>query len=505
VSSVAPPDALEQLLTVAQALMSSTGTADLLATVAESALGFFDAEACSVSLYDDRTRELEFFVSEGRARVPSFRMPVDRGIAGHVFRTGLLFRSNDVASEPLFFSAVDARSGHRTRSMICAPVAFQGERIGTVQVLNTSLASGFTAAHEKVLSVLSGMIGAALARARSEQLVRATNRVLREEADTRHSLVTGKRGLMEKQLATLRRAARSRSTVLLLGESGVGKEVAARALHGWSDRSERPFVAVNCAALSAALLESELFGHERGAFTGAVSRKRGKFELAEGGTIFLDEVGELAPELQAKLLRVVQDGELSRVGGSETLRPDVRIVAATNRDLKRAVDEARFRLDLYYRLNVISVTLPPLRDRPEDIPDLAAHFLRRSCIEQGRPVLSMSPAALERLRAYAWPGNVRELANVIERAVVLCSDEQIDEVDLPDEFLAPLARALPVPVSLPELAFGVGALPVVVAAFKRQVIESALTRFEGNQAHAAKYLGIHPSNLSRQLKQLGMR
>ncbi len=485
--------------------MSMTATGDLLAAVAESALGFFAAEACSVSLYDEKTRELEFFVSEGSARVPSFRMPVERGIAGHVFRTGKPFLSNDVSAEPLFFSAVDRKTGHRTRSMICAAVAFQGERIGTVQVLNTALPGGFTAEHEKLLAVLSGMIGAALARARSEQAVRAQNRVLRAEAQSRYSLVASEHGPMQKPLGTLRRAARSRSTVLLLGESGVGKEVAARALHGWSERADRPFVAVNCAALSAALLESELFGHEKGAFTGALARKRGKFELAEGGTIFLDEVGELAADLQAKLLRVVQDGEFSRVGGNETLRPDVRIVAATNRDLKRSVDESRFRLDLYYRLNVISVTLPPLRERKQDIPELALHFLRRSCADQGRPMLTISPRALERLSAYAWPGNVRELANVIERAVVLCGGEQIDELDLPEEFLVPLASALPEVASLRELDTCVGALPVVVAAFKRHVIESALTRFEGNQASAAKYLGIHPSNLSRQLKQLGMR
>ena len=494
---------LAPLVQASQALMTLTDTDQVLSAVVDSALQLFAAEACSLSLHDRARDELVFFLSQGAASVAPFRMPADRGIAGQVFRTGVSFCSNDVMAERSFFSKVDEGSGHRTRSMICCPIARGGDRMGTLQVINTSLASGFTSEHAQWLEVLAGMIGATVLRTRVEQAARDGQLLLRDETERRHQLVAGQNADMLRQLQTIERAARSKSTLLLLGESGVGKEVAARAVHAWSERRDKPFVVVNCVALSATLLESELFGHERGAFTGAHARRRGKFEFADGGTLFLDEVGELPLEVQTKLLRVLQDGELQRVGGNETLRPDVRLVAATNRDLSAAVQDGRFRKDLFYRLNVISVRLPPLRDRRGDIPELAAHFLRRACREQSRPGLSLGSDAEALLSRYDWPGNVRELSNVIERAVVLCEGDAIGAHDLPEEL-----RDIPVvpdrPGSAPASTLaGSQTLAELVAATKRRAVAEALAQSDGNQAQAAKQLGLHPSNLSRLIKQLG--
>ncbi|MFT3927733.1 MAG: sigma 54-interacting transcriptional regulator [Myxococcales bacterium] len=493
---------LVPLVQASHALMNLTDAEQVLSAVADSALQLFAAEACSLSLYDRARDELVFFLSQGPASVAPFRIPADQGIAGQVFRTGISFCSNDVAAETSFFSKVDETSGHRTRSMICCPIARGGERLGTLQVLNTGLPSGFASEHTQWLEVLAGMVGATVLRTRVEQAARDGALLLRDETERRYQLVAGQHEEMARQLRTLERAAKSKSTVLLLGESGVGKELAARAVHAWSDRSDKPFVVINCVALSPTLLESELFGHERGAFTGAIARKRGKFEFADGGTLFLDEVGELPLEVQTKLLRVLQDGEIQRVGGNETLRPDVRLLAATNRDLKQAIQEGRFRKDLFYRLNVISVTLPPLRERRTDIDELAQHLLQRACREQKRPGLSLGRAALAHLRGYAWPGNVRELANVIERAVVLCEGNEITPQDLPEELRDSVGEAEHAEHSETS---GPGTLADQVAATKRRAIAEALAQAEGNQAQAARTLGLHPSNLSRLMKQLGSR
>ncbi len=504
--SVLTTEPVEQLLAVAQALMSASDPDEVLGTVIDVAIKVFDAEACSLSLYDRGPDQLEFFVSQGAAKVAPFRMPAGQGIAGHVFQTGEAYRSNDVSSDLRFYSGVDRKSGHNTRSMLCCPLSRRGERTGTIQVLNTRREHGFSESDGKLLGVLAGMAAVALDRARAEREMRSSHEVLREEVADRNSLVMGKSKVMARELSTLERAAASHTNVLLLGESGVGKEVAARAVHRWSERRERAFVVINCAALSPQLLESDLFGHERGAFTGAVAKKRGKFELADRGTLFLDEIGELALDLQAKLLRVLQDGEMQRVGGTETLRPNVRIVAATNRDLAQEVEAGRFRLDLFYRLRVIAVTLPALRERREDIPELALHFLTRAAREQSRRVVRFHPDALEKLCAHDWPGNVRELANVIERAVVLCPGEEVGLDDLPNEVLERSLLAQPAAEEPPTL----GSIPNTpladtLAGLKRQVIRATLEHYDGNQARAAAHLGLHPSNLSRALKQLGLR
>ena len=317
---------------------------------------------------------------------------------------------------------------------------------------------------------------------------------LEQELSSRHSLVLGKTGAMVDVFEMAMRAAPSDATILLRGESGTGKEVVARAVHLASKRKSGPFVAVNCAALGADLLESELFGHEKGAFTGAVRSKPGRIELASGGTLFLDEIGELATGLQAKLLRVLQEREFERVGGTRPIRADVRVIAATNRDLAAEVGRGTFREDLFYRLNVVSMRLPPLRDRKEDIAPLLDHFLRRFAVDAGRSPLRLTETTRAMLTNYPWPGNVRELANVIERAVVLAPSDEIGPESLPEEIIE---NASPTSSSR--------GYHDAVAEAKRAIIRDALRQTGGHQTKAAELLGLTQPYLARLMKNLAVR
>lgn len=321
--------------------------------------------------------------------------------------------------------------------------------------------------------------------------------VLRGSLQDRHYLVRGESVAMREVMATLERAAASDATILLDGESGTGKEVLARFIHRVSRRAAGPFVAVNCAALPGELIESELFGHERGAFTGAARAKPGKVELAAGGTLFLDEIGELALPAQAKLLRVLQEREVERLGGTSPVKVDLRVIAASNRDLVDAVAQRGFRADLLYRLKVVAVTVPSLRDRRDDIAPLATHFLARIGRELGRPGLRIADDAMEVLRAYAWPGNIRELGNVIERGVALSSSDTIGRDDLPEELFETAASAV-------KVATGVGYHEAVVEA-KRAILRQALDAEAGHQTRAARRLGLTQPYLARLLKKLAIR
>jgi DNA-binding NtrC family response regulator len=318
--------------------------------------------------------------------------------------------------------------------------------------------------------------------------------VLAGEHDERYRLVMGRSVAMAHAVELARKAASSRATVLLLGESGSGKEIFARAIHAWSDRRHEPFVAINCVGLSRELLESELFGHEKGAFTGADRLKKGKMELAHRGSVLLDEVGDISQELQTKLLRFLQEREFERIGGTRTISVDVRIIAATNRNLDQAVRDGRFREDLYHRLNVVPIALPPLRERREDIPDLARFFLERFSRETTKPFTDISHKALDRLVAYTWPGNVRELANVMERAIVLGEGPIVRPEDLPPRVVA--AKL--------DRSADRGSYQAAVNAYRREVIVTALAQTGGNRAAAANALGLHRTHLLRLLKALGI-
>jgi transcriptional regulator with PAS, ATPase and Fis domain len=299
---------------------------------------------------------------------------------------------------------------------------------------------------------------------------------------------------MKEAVDLAKKAASSSATVLLLGESGTGKEIFARAIHNWSERKDRPFIAINSVGLSKELLESELFGHEQGAFTGAHRRKTGKIELAHGGTIFFDEIGDVSKELQAKLLRFVQEREFERVGGVLPVSVDVRIIAATNRNLERSVKEGQFREDLYYRLNVVAINLPPLRERREDIAALAQYFLRKHSVAIRKSITGIAEEARRKLEAYDWPGNVRELANVIERAVVLGSRPTVTLEDLPSRIAAGWTTPAPEVQSYRE------GLHVA----RKELLLKALTTTHGNRSAAAKLLGLEAKYFLKLMKSLGI-
>jgi two-component system, NtrC family, response regulator HydG len=321
------------------------------------------------------------------------------------------------------------------------------------------------------------------------------NKVLQQRLDDllRHGAIIGGSPAFRRMMMLVEQVASSSATVLIQGDSGTGKELVARAIHERSARASKPFVAVNCAALPETLLESELFGYERGAFTGAAGRKEGRFEMADGGTLFLDEVADLSTVTQPKILRVLQEGEFERLGGTRSLRVDVRMVAASNQDLAQMVREKRFREDLFYRLNVITVHVPPLRERREDIPMLAQHFLRLYAAKNNRRLDGLSDDALRRLEGYAWPGNVRELENVIERGVVLARGSQLDVADLPPE----IAGATPLPEGVLTVRIG-----TPLAEVEQRLLDETLRVTKGNKTLTARLLGIDVRTVSRKLERL---
>jgi Nif-specific regulatory protein len=388
-----------------------------------------------------------------------------------------------------------ADPGSLPRRLIAVPLACF-ERVEGILYLETSdPAAGFDNGHLELVAAVGAIAGLAIHNLLRMERLRSENQRLEAEIRIEHDMV-GESDAMREIHRFIGRVAGTDSTVLIDGESGTGKELVARAIHHNSPRTGRPFVAINCAALTEALLESELFGHERGAFTGAVALKKGKFEVADGGTLFLDEVGELAPSLQAKLLRVLQHQEFERVGGIRPVRVNVRIVAATNRDLEAAARSNAFRQDLYFRLNVISVTMPPLRERREDIPLLAAYFAEKLSQKVKRRITGISEKAGACLVKYDWPGNIRELENAIERAVVLGASDVILPEDLPETLLESAAAAP---------SAGPGSYHEALVEAKRRVVGDALDRAGGVYTEAARLLDIHPNYLHRLVRSLQLR
>jgi Nif-specific regulatory protein len=425
---------------------------------------------------------------------PNRTVRVSRTIADRVLNDGVSILSNDI-QETGAFNESESLIASSIQALLCVPLMLFDKPLGVIYLYTTDARTRFDKDQLQLVTAVAGIAAVALENARHVEWLESENQRLQDDIQVEHNMV-GESQRMREVYQFIARVAPTISTVLIWGESGTGKELAARAIHLNSPRKSKPFVAVNCAALTETLLESELFGHEKGAFTGAIAQKKGKLEIADGGTLFLDEVGEMAPLLQAKLLRVLQEREFERVGGTRTLKVDIRLIAATNKDLEEAIRQGTFRQDLYYRLNVVSLSMPALRERREDIPLLASYFVQKYSDKCNRKVRGISSEARARLKSYDWPGNVRELENAIERAVVLGTTEMLLPEDLPEAALETV---------LPASAGGVANYHEAVAEAKKQLILKAVEQAEGNYTEAAKLLGVHPNYLHRLIRNMNLR
>jgi Nif-specific regulatory protein len=437
----------------------------------------------------------EFVSGVYRDRVSDVNAPfqISRTIARQVLRDGVAVMANDVLNDQQFLPTESIVASH-IRSLLCVPLLVFGAKLGLIYADTTRPAAQLDEHHLHLLTAIASVTAVALEHARYVEWLEGENRRLQEEINIEHDMV-GESPRMRDVYQFVSRVAPFESTVLIRGESGTGKELVARAIHRTSKRGNRPFVAINCAALTESLLESELFGHERGAFTGAITQKKGKIEIADGGTLFLDEIGELALPLQAKLLRVLQEREFERVGGTRSIKVDIRLITASNRNLDEAVKSNLFRQDLFFRLNVVSIMLPPLRDRRDDIPLLATYFVQKYARATDRRVVAISPEAYMLLKKYDWPGNVRELQNALERAVVLGSSDHIRPEDLPEALVE----------NNESMDAGVTRYHDAVNTVKRQLILRAIEQAGGNFTEAAKLLDLHPNYLHRLVRNMDLR
>jgi Nif-specific regulatory protein len=483
-----------------EASKAITGTLDLrpaLQAIADQAAVVMRSEGSSVLLLDRRKKRFTFEAASGckAENLIGEEFDASLGIAGSVVRSGRSVLVNDVRAEKSFFEGIDSKIDFTTRNLICAPMVYRDELIGVIEVLNRVNGEAFDPADLNVLDVFANLaaIGAVNAR-RYEELKRANQSL--HDSVLAHENIVGSSGSLRHVMGLVGKVAPTNATALLLGETGTGKELVAKTIHQLSLRNGRPFVAINCAALPETLLESELFGHEKGAFTGAVAQKLGRFELADGGTIFLDEVGELSGSIQVKLLRFLQEKEFVRVGGTRTIATDIRIIAATNCDLKQAMHDGKFREDLYYRLNVFPIVLPPLRDRREDIPELLDHYIDKTSRELNVVRPELSDEAREQLIGYDWPGNIRELQNVVERAVLLASGETISPEHLPREI-----------VDDGPGGEGTSSAHTGLTLFEQEtrLIRQALEKHNWNKSHAAEALGITRDLLRYRIKKYDIR
>jgi transcriptional regulator with GAF, ATPase, and Fis domain len=439
-------------------------------------------------------RESEFSSLYGRDREDESKpVNISRTVVDKVLTEGVAILTNDIRNSDSLRSAESLVAAQIT-SLMCVPLIVFERVVGVIYLDTSDPTARFDEGHLQLLAGIAGIAAVSLENARRMEWLEEENSRLRSTLEIEHNMV-GESSAMGDIYHFIQRVAPTNSAVLICGESGTGKELAAHAIHANSLRAAKPFVVINCAALAETLLESELFGHERGAFTGAITQIKGKLEVAEGGTVFLDEIGELAPPMQAKLLRFLQDHKIERLGSTRPLHLDVRVVAATNRNLEEAIAKGTFRADLYHRLNVVKFTLPALHERREDIPLLATYFAAKYSKACKRNVDGVSPAARAVLQSYAWPGNVRELENAIERAVVLGSSNVIETDDLPEHILE----------STNSVKLPIAKYYEAIKEAKRELVLNALEQAMGNYTEAANALGVHPNNLHRIIRTLDLK
>jgi Nif-specific regulatory protein len=503
---------LQALYEIGQALSSVHDLDHLLQIAVERVVTLLDMEGASIILLDEERDELYFakIANESRIgneeRLREFRFPAKEGFAGWVMHEGQSLIVPDVEHDPRHFRGADAQSGIKTRSLIGAPLRTKDRTLGVLEGIN-KMHGVFTIEDVRLLEGFASQLALALENARLIHDLRAAqerlseeNRYLRETIgpEVQFDTIVGESPRMQEVYRLVQRVLNTDSNVLLTGESGTGKDLIARVLHYQGPRAKGPFIAVNCAAIPETLLEAELFGYERGAYTGATQRKPGRFELAAGGTLFLNEIGDMSLGLQAKLLQVLQDRQFERVGGTETITTDARIVAATNQDLERLIAEGRFRNDLFYRLNVYPIPLPPLREHKEDLGPLTVFILKSFGQKLRKEVAGISKDAMGLLERYSWPGNVRELQNVLERAVILCQGTVVTDQDLP---------ALREQLTPPALSGDVVRLPpggIVLNDVEKALIQQALEQSHQNKSQAARLLRLSRTQLRTRMRHYGL-
>jgi len=473
---------VQGLLKVVSAINAIRGLIGLERPLFELILDVIPAERGAIVVIEDTGGLLPPVLAWDKRR-PSGCFPICKQMSDRVLRENVALLSNDIQQQ----------TGAAPRSAVVAPLIVFDRALGFIYLDAKSKDMSFDAGHLHMLVIIASIAATVLENARHLLELERENQRLRDEVNVQHAMV-GESPRMSEVYQFIAKVARSDSTILLLGESGTGKELVARAIHQNSPRSQHPFVAINCAAITETLLESELFGYEKGAFTGATAQTRGKLEMAESGSVFLDEIGELAAPLQAKLLRVLQEHEFTRVGGTHVIKVDVRVIAATNRNLEEAARQGLFRRDLYYRLNVVSKCMPPLRERRKDIPLLSNYFVQKYSAKFSRRIMGISEKAEACLMNYDWPGNVRELQNAVEHAIVLGSTDMVLAEDLPESVLE-----APPSASAPTSEFH-----AAVREAKTQLIRAALAHAKGNHTNAAKRLGLNRNYLHRLIRNLGL-
>jgi Nif-specific regulatory protein len=494
---------LSTLLQVTQALSGTLNVKAALQDVLDTVSRQHAAVRSLVAIREAETETLHVEAAQGLSR-PShhIRYTVGEGVVGRVVESGKPIVVPRMSREPSLVHRATAKHelAAQELSFVCVPIAIDRRTVGALGVFLKFKADRDYERHAKFYGIVGSMIGQAikvqrLVAAEHRRLV-TENAHLRQELRERYdfSAIIGNSGPMRRVYEQVAQVARTNTTVLIRGESGTGKELIAHAIHYNSLRTKKPFVKVSCGALPDTLIESELFGYERGAFTGAHERKKGRFELAEGGTLFLDEIGDVHVPTQVKLLRVLQEREFERLGGTDTIKVNVRLIAATNKDMEQAIAQQTFREDLFYRLNVFSIFVPPLRERKPDVLLLADHFLERFAVEHGKTIKRISTPAIDMLTAYHWPGNARELQNVIERAVLVCDGQVIHGHHLPPTLQTAEASGTVTSLSLAD----------AIAAYEKDLIQDALKSSRGNLSRAARLLRTTDRVFNYKVRKLGI-
>ena len=486
---------LQKLIDVTKRLTTTIEYEKLLEIIIESAKDLTNSEASSLLLIDEKVNKLHFAFATGEAKdkLLSLYIPLDEeSIAGSCAKRGEPVVVKDVNNDPHWYSKIDEKTRFTTSSILAVPLKLNKKTIGVLEVLNKKEGT-YTDEDINLLMFLAEQAAQVLENAKIYKKLLADKSYIESSLNLKYKIVGTSEGI-QRVLKLAEKVANTNTTVLLLGESGSGKELFARFIHRNSGRAKGPFISINCAAIPSNLIESELFGYEKGAFTGANQRKLGRIELAHKGTLFLDEIGDLTPDMQVKILRFLEEREFERLGGKDRIKVNVRIITATNQKLTEMVREKTFREDLYFRISVFPLEIPPLRQRKEDIPLLVNHFIDYFNREMTKGIEGISASGLNKLISYDWPGNVRELRNVIERAFVMSEGKTIKEGDLilPETSVAVREEVF-------DLSKGwIGA----TLDFKRRLLLYALERAGGNNREAAKILRIQPSYLSRLKKEL---